>query len=141
MTKWEHYALDLVHAGILEIDPINGFIYRISKNDMYGTPEKLKERRLISPKMAGKYLAISFNNTFTERKTKNVRVHRLVWMAYNGLIPEGMQINHINTNKMDNSLVNLELTTPKENVQHSIKHGLQWWQKNLTVSRYSKTVL
>lgn len=42
-------------------------------------------------------------------------VHRIVWEAFNGKIPEGMQINHINENKLDNHLENLSLVTRKEN--------------------------
>ena len=42
-------------------------------------------------------------------------VHRLVWIAFNGQIPEGLQVNHINEIKTDNSLSNLNLMTAKEN--------------------------
>ena len=49
------------------------------------------------------------------KKPKLFFIHRLVWLAFNGCIPEGMQINHINENKLDNRLENLNLMTPKEN--------------------------
>lgn len=42
-------------------------------------------------------------------------VHRLVWEAFKGHIPQGMQINHMNEIKTDNRLINLSLTTIKEN--------------------------
>ncbi len=42
-------------------------------------------------------------------------VHRLVWEAFNGPIPDGMQINHIDENPLNNRLDNLNLMTPKEN--------------------------
>lgn len=41
--------------------------------------------------------------------------HRLVWEAFNGKIPEGLQVNHINEIKTDNRLENLNLMTCKEN--------------------------
>lgn len=46
-------------------------------------------------------------------------VHRLVALVFNP-IPNssGMQVNHINENKEDNALANLEWTTPKENTNH-----------------------
>ena len=46
---------------------------------------------------------------------KKYKVHRLVWEAFNGPIPEGMQINHIDEVKTNNALTNLSLMTPKEN--------------------------
>ena len=48
-------------------------------------------------------------------KIKNYYVHRLVWIAFNGEIPEGMQINHKSEVKTENNLENLELVTRKEN--------------------------
>ena len=46
---------------------------------------------------------------------KEYFVHRLVWIAFNGQIPENMQVNHINEVKTDNRLKNLNLMTCKEN--------------------------
>lgn len=72
-----------------------------------------------------KVLAISdsgYKILSTDNKT--YYVHRLVWETYNGEIPEGMWINHINGVKTDNSLDNLELVTPKENYRHAMAMGL-----------------
>lgn len=51
-------------------------------------------------------------------KRKSIRVHRAVWEAFNGPIPEGYEINHINTVRDDNRLENLELVTPSGNQLH-----------------------
>lgn len=45
-------------------------------------------------------------------------VHRLVYIAFNGEIPEGMFVNHIDENKKNNRLDNLNLLTPKENTNY-----------------------
>ena len=53
---------------------------------------------------------------------KNFSVHRLVWLTFKGQIPEGMQINHIDENKFNNRLDNLELMTPKENANYGSRN-------------------
>ena len=58
-------------------------------------------------------------------KRKSFLVHRLVWEAFNGPIPEGMQVNHINEVKTDNRLENLNLMTNKENCNWGTKRARQ----------------
>lgn len=48
-------------------------------------------------------------------KRRNHRVNRLVWEAFVGPIPPGMEINHINEDKSDNSLANLSIMNHKDN--------------------------
>ena len=44
---------------------------------------------------------------------------RLIWLAVNGPIPEGMQINHKNQIRGDDNIQNLELVSPAENSQYT----------------------
>ena len=44
-------------------------------------------------------------------------VHRLVWETFNGKIPDGLEIDHIDTDTSNNSLDNLQLLTRRENIQ------------------------
>lgn len=46
---------------------------------------------------------------------KDYLVHRVVWIAVNGEIPEGMEVNHINEDKSNCSIFNLNLMSRKEN--------------------------
>ena len=50
---------------------------------------------------------------------KHYYVHRLVHESFHGPITEGYEINHIDSNRQNNCLNNLELVTHSENVQHS----------------------
>lgn len=49
-------------------------------------------------------------------KRKKFYVHRLVYEAFNGEIPEGYEINHIDENSLNNRLDNLNLLTHKANI-------------------------
>lgn len=48
-----------------------------------------------------------------------VYAHRLVWHHFNGPIPKGYQVNHLNGDRRDNRPSNLELVTPGQNTRHS----------------------
>ena len=53
---------------------------------------------------------------------KRYYVHRFVFECFNGLIPEGKVIDHINDDRKDNRLCNLQLLTPQENCKKSAKN-------------------
>lgn len=46
-------------------------------------------------------------------------LHRVVYEAFNGPIPAGLEINHKNGDKHDNRLENLEAITRMENTRHA----------------------
>ena len=72
-------------------------------------------------------------------KVRFYLVHRLVWLAFYGSIPEGLQVNHINEVKSDNRLSNLNLMTPKENTNWGT--GIERSTKKRINGKYSKSVL
>ena len=45
-------------------------------------------------------------------------MHRLVWELVNGAIPDGMFIDHINHDGLDNRIDNLRLVTNRQNLQN-----------------------
>lgn len=53
-----------------------------------------------------------------------VYLHRVVYEATYGPIPEGLEIDHINGQKTDNRLCNLELVTSAENTRRARATGL-----------------
>ena len=49
--------------------------------------------------------------------------HRLIWETCKGPIPAGYYIDHLNGNKADNRIVNLEAVTPAENNARAFERG------------------
>ena len=84
-----------------------------------------KEPRTISQHITKKgYKRISL---VKNNKQKLFMVHRLVYEAFNGTIPENMEINHKDYNRTNNNINNLELLVHKDNVRYS---------KNIPVIQY-----
>lgn len=70
---------------------------------------------------------------FLRLKGKNYRVHRLIYLTFTGDIPDGMQVNHIDENKDNNSVSNLNLMTCKENINYGtgIKRSREKLRKSI----------
>ena len=54
-------------------------------------------------------------------RQKACQIHRFVWEYFNGVIPEGKVIDHINNDKEDNRLCNLQLITQQKNCKKAAK--------------------
>ena len=52
-------------------------------------------------------------------KKRNYSIHRFVYQTFKGVIPKGMETDHIDGDKKNNSISNLQLLTKKENIRKS----------------------
>lgn len=75
-----------------------------------------KLKKMLIPSKRNEYLRASMKN-------KKYSIHRLVWETFNGPIPEGYCIDHIDGNRANNSISNLRLTTQSENMKNAMKNG------------------
>ena len=71
------------------------------------------------------YKGYSICYLFKERKPKEVKIHRLVAEAFIPNPENKPQVNHIDGNKDNNCVDNLEWVTDKENKRHAINNGLR----------------
>jgi hypothetical protein len=77
-----------------------------------GNNKKRREKLLKPGKNSDGYLYVVL---YKNGVVKKFLVHRLVYSAFVGEIPEGLQCNHIDENKENNRVDNLNLMTSKEN--------------------------
>lgn len=75
----------------------------IKAGDVAGTPHAIEKRQMI--RIARK---LYYRN-------------RLVWEYFNGPIPEGMEIDHINCERSDDRIENLRLATRRQNARNMPK--------------------
>lgn len=73
---------------------------------------------------------LSYNITLPDGSKKRIYAHRLVAQSYldQPLDKKKNQINHIDGNKLNNNVNNLEWVTPQENVQHAIDNNLKQYK-------------
>lgn len=83
----------------------------------------------------GGYLSVvlKYNN-----KVRYTRIHRIVYESFIGNIPKNRQIHHINGNKQDNRLSNLELIDSKTHYHITVKENPNMIQSMIYYNKYIK---
>lgn len=116
-------------AGILDLDNELWFYDLIQKDEIkvyedgLVTDKNGKDIRQI-PNDINKYIRIRRNDKILGKR-RSIMVHRLVWIKFKGKVKDPlMQINHLDCNKQNNNLSNLELITRSENMKHAIRNEL-----------------
>ena len=77
------------------------------------------------------YLITHFKS---QQRVMTLLTHQAIWLFFKGAYNENLQINHIDGNKLNNKLSNLELVTNSQNKIHALKLGLRVMPPN----RYGK---
>ncbi|HEY5556673.1 HNH endonuclease signature motif containing protein [Acetobacterium sp.] len=91
--------------------------YRISTDgQVYDT----KTMRMMKQNNHNGYMRVQLVSD--DGQWKKISVHRLVYQAHVGAIPDGLQINHKDEKKANNWVWNLELMTAKENNNYGTRN-------------------
>lgn len=81
-----------------------------------------KSNKFLKPVLVNKYYSV--NLCKPNQKVKSFRLHRIVAEAYLANPENKPQINHIDANKLNNSVSNLEWATQSENIRHAHDLGI-----------------
>tara|TARA_R110002126_G_scaffold274305_1_gene419243 strand:- start:72 stop:536 length:465 start_codon:yes stop_codon:yes gene_type:complete len=92
-----------------EVDTLGNVYSLDNQNRTLSSDGKLSERIV-----GCGYAAVSLYGV--TKKPKQVGIHRLVWEAFKSPIPEGMEIDHINNNRLNNMISNLQLMSKRDNL-------------------------
>ena len=74
----------------------------------------------------------------TNDKVRKVYLHRLLWTAFKGDIPKGMEVSHINSERLDCRLENLCLETHQENMNNPVTLLRFKWSNAKKKGKYDK---
>ena len=73
------------------------------------------------------YPMVSWTQKDMPRRWK--RLHCVVWETYNGPVPKGLEIDHLNMDKGDSRLSNLQLVTHRQNLVNARNQLGNWSRK------------
>lgn len=119
-SKREVESQKTQHNDSIEWEQAEGFSRYLISTD--GKIYSLKSDRLLPQGITERgYKQVDVYNDMGVKK--HMKVHRLVYMAHVGVIPNGLQVNHKDENKTNNCIDNLELMTNKENCSYGTRNA------------------
>lgn len=99
-----------------------GKMYGMSRQSVYSgfkcrSYKLRKKKKLPFLMFNGKKFTLRNNGYYGQTDGNRELMHRVVWEHYNGKIKKGMDIHHINHDKTDNRIKNLEPYTKSEHAK------------------------
>lgn len=130
----ERREIDKKEIDINNLKQFRNSPYFVSKEgEVYNLEKNIHLRK----EKSGEYYRVTCNYNL---KGKHFFVHRMVWECFMGEIPEGKEINHIDSNPKNNSLNNLELVSHIENCKKAKHKNIKVYSQNINtkeITHYS----
>jgi len=128
--KSDERIITLLKSGRLITDPINGIVY---SNSNWSPKNPIGHKNTVG------YIQIS---VWVDGKILQFFAHRIIYISVHGIPPKGFHVDHLNMNRADNRISNLEAVTPQVNMQRAWDSGKFDYRRGTrsshgTLSRYS----
>lgn len=111
------------YEGLYEVSNLGNIksVKRKAKNR--GKGKRIIRERILKPSMdrPNGYYQIKLSKN---GKLKTFKIHKLVIEHFLNKISKGLVVNHIDGNKLNNNINNLEICTQKDNIRHAIDNNL-----------------
>jgi hypothetical protein len=94
-----------------------GIVYSTKKSPRYNPKGEMRILRPRTHPSGYLYIGCFIGKGKTKKRLWR-RVHRVVAQTFIGKIPKGMEINHLDGDKHNNNLSNLEVVSRQQNITH-----------------------
>ncbi|NNR90766.1 HNH endonuclease [Escherichia coli] len=98
-------------------------VWKARSPEFFNNKKNRNYHNVWNAKHAGKVAGLLESNGYIRIRINGIKwlAHRIVWVMFNGDIPEGMEIDHINGIRHDNRIENLRLVKKSANQRNRIK--------------------
>lgn len=118
------------YEGLYQVSNL-GRVRSLNKNTItynrWGKFERTVKGRIL--RINQNKLGYCYINLYKEHRCSKFKVHRLVANAFIPSQKDKLEVNHIDGNKTNNKINNLEWCNRSENMKHAIKNGLSKGRK------------
>jgi len=121
-SDWKHFGYD----NSYRINTDGVVMSRNHPGRSYKGPvswKTIKATKSNTDKSGGWYLTVNIKVSASPSVYKTMRIHRIVTSLFIGEVPKGMEVDHIDGNRANNSVRNLRIVSRKLNAQNASERG------------------
>ena len=108
------------YEGLYQVSNL-GNVKSISRIEISGKIKRKRKETILTPRTRCGYYYV---NLYRDGNSRSFNIHRLIAIEFIKNEENKTQVNHIDCNKKNNCVLNLEWVTPKENCKHARNNNL-----------------